>query len=345
MRLACLAAASAVVVLGGCAANPSAGGRYWNLDQCADSPSETVYMNRPDGTRVASIPRQTCIALRAASQKMEAEAGYRLSRIYLADAETPNAFATRDKSGNPIAVVTLGMLKAIGPDEPAWAGLLGHEIAHHVRRHSEGRAGAATTASLAGNVLANVISYSIPGVGGLLGGTVAGTAAQNAMYGAYTRPQEAEADELGLKWMVAAGYDPRGMSRLFGALARGSSASMPAFLSTHPANADRAQMVEAYLSSPDYSPPKPLAVRGGTPMPSLDCRDATSEIRIKTVCLTSDGCDQQVQDIKRFCGSAIKSSCSGAHEQLPAFCNRTSKTYSDKNCDVAASQVRAYCLD
>ena len=249
-------AAFALCALGGCATKPSANARGWNLDQCADSPSATVELNRPDGTQAASVPRATCIALRSAAEKIQAQAGFQLSRIYIADVKAPNAFATRDKSGKPVAAVTLGMLAAIGPDEPAWAGLLGHEIAHHVKRHDEGRKSAATSAAVTGNVVANVISYSIPGIGGLLGGTIAGTAAQNATYGSYTRPQEAEADKVGLNWMVAAGYDPEGMLRLFKALSAGGTSSMPAFLSTHPANEERARMVEAFIASRGDSPRK-----------------------------------------------------------------------------------------
>jgi hypothetical protein len=67
-----------------------------------------------------------------------------------------------------------------------------------------------------------------------------------AMYGAYTRPQEAEADQLGLTWMVAAGYDPRGLTRLFEILSKQSS--LPAFLSTHPGAEDRAKTVQDYVS-------------------------------------------------------------------------------------------------
>jgi len=174
----------------------------------------------------ASVPRESCIALRSAAQKIQAQADFRLTRLYVANVQAPNAFATRDKSGHPVAAVTLGMLTAIGPDEAAWAGLLGHEIAHHVKKHDEGRKSAATSASVTGNVVANVFSYAIPGVGGLIGGTLAGAAAQNAMYGAYTRPQEAEADEVGLKW-------------------------------THPANEERSRRVEAFIASSDNSPPKP----------------------------------------------------------------------------------------
>jgi|RhiMethySRZTD1v2_1073278.scaffolds.fasta_scaffold34407_5 predicted Zn-dependent protease len=255
-------AVAAIVVLAlgasiGCATNQAANGRGWNLGQCADAPSETVDLNRSDGTKAASVPRASCVALRSAAEKIQAQAGFQLTRIYIADVETPNAFATRDKSGKPVAAVTLGMLTTIGPDEAAWAGLLGHEIAHHVKRHSEARQGAATTAAVTGNVLANVVSYAIPGVGGLIGGTLAGTAAQNAVFGSYTRPQEAEADEVGLKWMVAAGYDPQGMLRLFKALSAGGSSSVPAFLSTHPANEERVKMVEAFIASSGGAPPKP----------------------------------------------------------------------------------------
>lgn len=229
--------------------------RYWSVDQCVDSPSVVVNLKLPDGERFASVPRQSCVALRSAALKIEAAAGYQLSGLYVSDNEAPNAFATRDKSGRPIAVVTLGMLTALGADEGAWAGLLGHEIAHHVRRHGEGRRGAQTASSVTGNVVANVISYTVPGVGGLIGGVVAGSAAQNAVYGSYTRPQEAEADELGLKWMVAAGYDPQGLLRLFATL--GKQPSLPVFLSTHPAAEDRYRMVEAFIASPAYSTAKP----------------------------------------------------------------------------------------
>jgi predicted Zn-dependent protease len=244
----------AACALSGCATNPTANARGWNLDQCADSPSSPVELKRADGTQAASIPRETCIALRSAADKIQAQAGFKLSRIYVADVKAANAFATKDKSGNPVAAVTVGMLTTIGPDEAAWAGLLGHEIAHHVKHHDEGRQGAATTAVVTGNVLANVVSYAIPGFGGLIGGTIAGSAAQNAMYGSYTRPQEAEADEVGLKWMVAAGYDPQGMLRLFKALSKVSPSSMPAFLSTHPANEERARTVEAFIASSSNSP-------------------------------------------------------------------------------------------
>jgi predicted Zn-dependent protease len=47
--------------------------------------------------------------------------------------------------------------------------------------------------------------------------------------------------------MAAAGYDPRGLLRLFQVLGRGSSA--PGFLSTHPATDDRIEAVEKFIAA------------------------------------------------------------------------------------------------
>ena len=99
---------------------------------------------------------------------------------------------------------------------------------------------------MARQAVASAIGLFVPGVGGAIASTVGGTAAQMALYGAFTRPQEREADELGLQWMVAAGYDPRGMQRLFEIL-RKEGGMLPGFLSTHPGAEDRSQMVRDYI--------------------------------------------------------------------------------------------------
>jgi hypothetical protein len=344
-------------LLAGCATTPQSSARYWNLDGCVSARSPHVRFNRPNGDQLVIVPRQSCEALKSATQKIESASGYPLSRVLIADLQDPNAFASRDKEGKPIAVVTLGMLSSLGSDEDAWAGLMGHEVAHLVKRHAEGRDAARAGAQGAGNVVANVISYTVPGVGGLIGGTIAGTAAQMAVYGSYTRPQEAEADELGLQWMVAAGYDPRGLVRLFEILGRRASA--PSFLSTHPAAADRAQAVDAFIATNPVQALSSIAANRRALAPSYQasatmpigavqaasCRDATSEIRLTTLCLTADGCNHQVEAIKKFCTNAATGSCSAAREQLTTYCYRGSLAFSDRACEVAARQVGVYCAD
>lgn len=234
------------LLLTGCATTePVEKVTWWNLDSCLNATSPKAIWRRGDGT-ILAIPRSTCVAIKAASTKIEARADKKLWRIFIVDLDSVNAFASFQYSVDPYVALHVGMVRALGADEDAWAGLMGHEIAHLVRRHDRGRAEAETGARVAGNVLANIVSYAVPGAGGAVAGTVVGTVTVNAMYGNYTRPQEAEADELGLKWMTEAGYDPRGLMRLFEILGR--QASLPVFVSTHPGAEDRAQRVQAYIS-------------------------------------------------------------------------------------------------
>jgi predicted Zn-dependent protease len=238
-----------LAMLAGCATNPLKDARFWKLDQCAGAPNATVrFPGREAGSTIALIPRDSCLALSRAEAKIGSAANLHADRIQIADMLTPNAFVARDANNLPVITVTLGMLKALGPDEASWAALLGHEIAHLVRKHSEGRKEAEAAAQVGGQVVANLIGLFVPGIGGALAGTVGGTATQMAMYGAYTRPQEAEADQMSLRWMVSAGYDPRGMERLFELLAK-EGAGLPGFLSTHPGAGDRAQMVRKFIDS------------------------------------------------------------------------------------------------
>jgi predicted Zn-dependent protease len=247
-RLTLVAVSAVAAQLMGCATNPLQNAQIWNIEQCSNALTPMVRFNRADGAILANIPRSTCAAVASAASKIEGVAGYRAEQIHIADPDAPNAFATQDKDRRPVILVTLGMLKALGSDEAAWAGLLGHEIAHHVRNHGAGRKEAQVGAQATGQVLGSVIAQLIPGVGGIIAGNAASFAAANSMYGAYTRPQEREADELGLRWMVASGYDPRGMERLFNALAK-SSGALPGFVSTHPGAEDRAKMVRDFIAS------------------------------------------------------------------------------------------------
>lgn len=238
----------AVFALVGCASNPLQHAQFWSIDQCVSAPSAQIQFKTKDGSTLATVPRANCLAVAAAARKIEAVAGYHADRILIASIEDLNAFATLDKSNKPVIVVTVGMLTTLGSDEAAWAGLLGHEIAHHIRHHGQGRAEAKTGAQQTGQAAGNLIAQLIPGVGGFIAGNAANFAATNAIYGAYTRPQESEADELGLRWMAASGYDPKGMERLFDELAK-DRPGLPTFLSTHPGAEDRAQMVRRFIAT------------------------------------------------------------------------------------------------
>ena len=237
-----------VPLLVGCASSPSKNARIWNSAACAQSAAQQLRLDRPDGSPLAIIERESCIRMQSAASNIQRQANLPLSQVLISDSLDLNAYATNDKDGSPLVVVNLGMLQAIGSDEDAWAGLFGHEVAHLVRRHGASRKEAQTSARALGDGVGNIISHLIPGLGGWALGTVAGTATQWATYGSYTRPQEAEADALGVEWMTRAGYDPEGAIRLM-AILKQHSQGLPAFLSTHPATADREGAIRTLIAA------------------------------------------------------------------------------------------------
>lgn len=235
-------------LLAGCASNPLKDASLWKIEQCIGAGNQSVRMNKTDGSAAATIPRRHCNAISAAGSKMASAAGHRLGQIYIASLDDPNAFATADKSGQSVVVVSLGMVNLLQDDEGAWAALIGHELSHRVRNHGAGRAEARQGAQDIGSAAGTILAQLIPGIGGFVAGNVASFTAANALYGAHTRPQEREADEDALRWMTTIGYDPRGAERLFAALAKSGGSGLPGFLSTHPGAEDRAEMVRAYIA-------------------------------------------------------------------------------------------------
>jgi predicted Zn-dependent protease len=115
------------------------------------------------------------------------------------------------------------------------ASVLAHEVGHVSLRHiadNYDRQRNVGTAYQAGVMAASVFGY-----GGLanLGGGLASMALLNT----FTREDELEADEFAIEVMPAAGYDPRGLLTFLKVVQREGGASMPTFLSSHPAAEDR----------------------------------------------------------------------------------------------------------
>ena len=136
--------------------------------------------------------------------------------------------------------VTRGLL-AIMDDEAELASVLGHEIGHVSARHSQKRQRGATAAGL-GSVLASIFLGSTAGqLANLLG--------QGAVQG-YSRNQEYEADELGVRYSTGAGYDPYAAADMLESLSKDealqaklrgadAAAQVPAFARSHPLTRDR----------------------------------------------------------------------------------------------------------
>jgi predicted Zn-dependent protease len=116
------------------------------------------------------------------------------------------------------------------------AGVVAHEINHVVARHSTEQ----ITRQQGLSVLAGLVLGQDPGA-------VAQIAAQLVAGGAlarFSREAEEEADELGIRAMAAAGYNPIGMATMFDELLehrQGQPGRVEQFFSTHPLTEDRAR--------------------------------------------------------------------------------------------------------
>jgi predicted Zn-dependent protease len=144
-------------------------------------------------------------------------------------------------------------LVALSNDEAEMAGVLGHEVGHTAARHSEKRKNNATLAGLlgvGGSILGAVLGNS-GGLLGALGGGLqqyAGPLAQVFSL-KYSRTQEEEADDFGIRYLSKAGYDPSAMASMLNSLALQTNVDtqvagladnrVPEWASTHPDPARR----------------------------------------------------------------------------------------------------------
>jgi len=125
-------------------------------------------------------------------------------------------------------------------DRGAAAALIGHEMAHLYFKHSDARAQVNANAEAAGILIGNVLELFFIGRFGVVGlGANLGSALSSGISGAYTRPQESEADKQGVIWAIQAGFDPNGAIRLFTAIEKKTGNSLVPFLNSHPNPSER----------------------------------------------------------------------------------------------------------
>ena len=157
--------------------------------------------------------------------------------VQAVDDPVVNAFAL---PGGPV-FVTRGLLTTLN-SEAELASVLGHEIAHITARHSVEQISQAQLAQ-AGLLLGSALSEDFARFGGLA------AAGLQLLFLKYGRDDERQADELGFKYMLKAGYDVRAAATVFATLDRVGKAaggqSLPSWLSTHPDPGDRVKAAEA----------------------------------------------------------------------------------------------------
>ena len=253
----------ASVVLGsalltGCTTNPETGDRFFNTI----SPEQEIQIGQqaaPELTQQfgGEVPD-------AQLQAYVTEVGQKLARqtsgefhdlpweFTLLNSPVINAFAL---PGGKV-FISRGLVEKMN-SEAQLAGVLGHEIGHVSAQHTARRigqqtifnaglavAGLAVGMSDASSELRKYGQLAVPALA--IGG--------NLYTLKFGRNEESQADELGMKYMARAGYNPRAQLEVMHILkAEGGSGGAPEFLSTHPLPDTRIREIEQMLQSGEFA--------------------------------------------------------------------------------------------
>lgn len=140
--------------------------------------------------------------------------------------------------------VTRGIL-AYFNSEAELVAVMGHELGHVTARHGA-RQMTQQQFAQAGLVAGLILVPRLQDFAGLA------QAGLGLLFLKFSRDDERQADELGLRYLYRAGYDPREMPKVFAMLERVSRASggerLPGWLSTHPDPEDRQQHIAQLIA-------------------------------------------------------------------------------------------------
>lgn len=168
--------------------------------------------------RIRCITDRLLVAMKLDPKKWEVE---------IFKDKSPNAFAL---PGNNMGIHT-GMIDLV-ENNAQLAAVIGHEIGHVLANHGNERVSQnmATQGLLAVGAIAMGASTQKDQM--ILAGL--GLGIQFGVLQPFSRKHESEADELGLKYMAMAGFDPTQAAELWKLMAKKSGGGPPEFLSTHP---------------------------------------------------------------------------------------------------------------
>lgn len=169
--------------------------------------------------------------------------------FYIIKDNVYNAFAS--PAGN--IFINSGLFEAMDNEEEL-AGILSHEIAHVACRHISQKIERSKKIGLA--TLAGIAAGIFLGTGGAVTAagavTVGSMAAGQSIALAYSREDEMQADQLGLKYLAMAKYSSRGLLSALKKIRNRqwfSSDQIPTYLTTHPAIEDRIVYISSRLEN------------------------------------------------------------------------------------------------
>ncbi len=234
--------ALAIGGLSGCMSNPATGERRFNLM----SMDQEIQMGREADGQISETmglyPDETLqthvsdigLAMAAASEWPDLPWTFRVI-----DDETVNAFAL---PGGHI-YVTRGILAHFN-SEAQLAGVIGHEIGHVTARHASTRMSKMQITQL-GVGLAMMLEPELQKIAPLAG------AGMQLLFLSYSRADENESDELGVRYMARMGYNPEALVEVMETLRRVSAAGgggrLPEWQTTHPHPENRQESIREHI--------------------------------------------------------------------------------------------------
>lgn len=227
-------------VLAGCTVNPATGKRDFTPFM---SPAKEAAVGAQEHPKILQqfdgayddLSLQAYVSQVGAGVAEKSDLSGKPFKFTVLNSPTPNAFALP----GGYVYVTRGLLVLMG-SEAELAGVLGHEVGHITARHSAKRYSNAQFLSLGsglvGAATGNAGLQKLAETGGGL------------YLSSYSRGQEYQSDDLGVRYMTLAGYDPYAHAKSLAAIGlysdtqarlAGKGAQGGGFFSTHPNTPDR----------------------------------------------------------------------------------------------------------
>ena len=186
-----------------------------------------------------------------------AKSPYTYQYHLLADTNTVNAFAL---PGGQV-FITKALYDKLA-DEAELAGVLGHETGHVVERHSAQQ----MAKGQLGQSLATATGIAASRNGGGYAAMAIAQMVDNTIMLKFSRGDESQADECGLRFMTEAGFDPRAMIDVMKILdsITSKTGQPPEFMVTHPYPEHRIEAIQQWMKD---HPQQLSQLTRGKPLP------------------------------------------------------------------------------
>ena len=203
--------------------------RYFEF---VEDPVIVKYLNKIGGRIITTLPPQP----------------FRY-HFYMIKQDVYNAFAV---PGGHV-FINSGLFEAMESEEEL-AGILAHEVSHVYCRHISQRIAKSSTISM--GMLAGIVAGILLGAGGSGSAAsaliVGSSAAGQSMMLAFSRENEMQADQIGLRLLAKAGYSGNGLLKTLKKIRDKTwfgSKEVPSYLMTHPAVEDRIVYIDGWMDS------------------------------------------------------------------------------------------------